>query len=36
MVKRDLAAVWTVLESTPPDAGVEAVGVGYEVIRGTI
>ena len=36
MVKRDLAAVWTVLESTPPDAGVEAVGVGYEVNAGEL
>jgi hypothetical protein len=36
MVKRDLAAVWTVLESTPPDAGVEAVGVGYQVNAGEL
>jgi hypothetical protein len=36
MVRRDLAAVWTVLESTPPDAGVEAVGVGYEVSAGEL
>jgi hypothetical protein len=36
MAKRDLAAVWTVLESTPPDAGVEAVGVGYEVNAGEL
>lgn len=36
MGKRDLDAVWTVLESTPPDAGIEAVGLGYEVRAGEL
>jgi hypothetical protein len=36
MSKQDLAAVWTVLESAPPDAGVEAVGTGYEVVAGEL
>jgi hypothetical protein len=36
MSKRDLAAVWTVLESTPPNTGVEAVGIGYEVTAGEL
>lgn len=35
MARRDLAAVWTVLESDPPD-GIEAVATGYEVAAGEL
>jgi Putative PD-(D/E)XK family member, (DUF4420) len=34
-VRRDLAAIWTVLESNLPE-GVDAVGTGYEVVAGEL
>lgn len=36
MDRRDLAAVWTVLESDLPNAGIVAVGIGYSVAAGEI
>ncbi|MCV7316130.1 PD-(D/E)XK motif protein [Mycolicibacillus parakoreensis] len=36
MASRDLAAVWTVLESKPPRTGIDAVPVGYEVAAGEL
>lgn len=36
MARRDLAAVWTILESSLPDTSIEAVGLGYEVAAGEL
>jgi hypothetical protein len=36
MARRDLAAVWTVLESAPPDTGLDAVETGYQVTAGDL
>ena len=36
MDKRDLAAVWTVLESNPPQSAIEAVSIGYTVEAGDL
>lgn len=36
MDRRDLAAVWTVLESELPSSGIVAVGTGYSVVAGDI